>query len=110
MPTIQEQFKINENIIRIPLPGEKLAQNVNDLNVINQYGSELYKKNKDFIRENVPDTWFAAIEPTSGTFVASNQPIKLYEYTSTEFPGKLIYVIGLLRDHTINFIFDYGER
>ena len=106
--TTQEQFKVNDNIIRIPLSGGKLSQNVNDLNVINQYGSELYKTNKDFIRENVPDTWFGAIEPTTATFVASNHPLKLYEYTATEFPGKLIYVIGLLRSSTTNFIFDYA--
>ncbi len=84
-----------------------MAQNVTNLNVINRYGSDLFKKNKDFIRENVPDTWFAAIEPTSGTFIASSHPLKLYEYTAAQFPGKLMYVIGLLRENSVNFMFSY---
>jgi hypothetical protein len=105
--TLQPQFIVGEDIIRIPLSGEKLAKEVSDLNIINKFGNELYKKNINFIRENVPDTWFAAIEPISGTFVAANHPIKLYDYTSKNFPGKLIYVIGLLRNNVVNFVFDF---
>lgn len=107
MHKIQDQFRVNDNIIEIPLSGEKLAQNVNDLNVINRFGIELYKKNQPFIRENVPDTWYAAIEPESGRLIASNHPYMLYQYTSEKYPGKLVYVIGLLRDSQINFFFNY---
>jgi len=110
MQNAQDQFKINDNIIEIPLPGEKLGREVNDLNIINHYGNDLFKKNSPFIREHVPDTWFAAIEPISGKFIASNQPFKLYEYTSEKYPGKLMYVIGLLKENLISFLINYEQQ
>ncbi|MEK7552950.1 MAG: hypothetical protein AAB505_02475 [Patescibacteria group bacterium] len=102
------QFLVRDGIIEIPLSGEKLSQSTTNLDTINRYGAQLYKANKDFIKEKVADTWFAVIEPTNGKFVASDHPIKLYNYTSEKYPGKLVYVIGLLRDNPVNFVLNYA--
>lgn len=99
------QYLVEPDIIEIALSGEKLPQTTTSLDVINRYGNNLFKGNKDFIREKVPDTWFIAIEPQSATLIASPNNIKLYEYTSKKFSGKLMYIIGLLKNNPINFVF-----
>ena len=99
------QFLVETDIIEIPLAGEKLPQDSTSLDVINRYGNSLFNSNRDFIKEKVSDTWFIAIEPQSGTLIASPNNLRLYEYASKKFPGKLMYVIGLLKNNPINFIY-----
>lgn len=97
-----------EDILEIPLSGEKLPQTTTSLDVINRYGSNLFKSNTDFIREKVPDTWFVVIEPHSATLIASSSALKAYQHSSQKFPGQLMYVIGLLKNNPINFLHQYA--
>ena len=106
-PTDVEQYKVADGIVEILLSGDKLSQPTTSLDTINTYGAQLYKANKEFIKEKVPDTWFAAIEPISGKLIAADEAIKLYSYSREHFPGKLIYVLGLLRDKQTNFLSTY---
>lgn len=99
-----EQFKVVDGIIEIPLSGAKLPQETKNLEVINNYGSQLYEHNKGFIREKVPDNWFAVIEPTTGKLIASDSPVKLYQYTTQNYSGKLMFVIGLLREQAVSYV------
>lgn len=85
-------------IVEFVLPGEKLTSETTDLNTINKVGQELYTSNKQFLHEKVKDNWYGIIEPISGTFVASEDINKLYEYTTNKFPNRLFYVIGLLKN------------
>lgn len=89
----------SENIKEIVLSGDKLPKETVDLTEINEYGQNLYKKNRDFIREKIPDTWYAIIEPLSGTLIASADAQTLYNYSSERFPGKLFYFVGLLKEN-----------
>ena len=85
-------METKENIIEYDLPGEKLPQSTNDINQINAYGFNLYNKNRDFIKEKIKDNWYAVIDPTTGKFIASLDPINLY-------PNKLFYFIGIIKNY-----------
>lgn len=100
-------YMVQDNIIEIPLSGEKLPVATSSLDIINRYGNSLFSNNSKFIREKISDTWFIVIEPISGSLIASSSPIKAYQYASEKYPGRLMYVVGLLRDNPINFVFDY---
>lgn len=88
-----------EEIIEFILSGEKLDKNTNDLNLIGRVGAELYKKNRDFIKEKIKDNWFIIIEPVSGTIIASADQLKLYQYAESKFPDRLFYSVGLLKNN-----------
>ena len=89
-----------QEIQEILLPGEKLSEEKkNNLDLISRVGSELYQKNKDFIKEKIKDNWFVLIEPISGTLMAYSDQLKLYEYASKKFPDKVFFSLGLLKDN-----------
>lgn len=92
-----------QSVVEINLAGKKMDQPTSDLNLINQYGKTLYEQNKDYIKEKVRDNWFAVIDPTSGTFIASLDPVALYTYTREKYPNKLFYYVGLIKNY-FNFI------
>jgi hypothetical protein len=92
-------------IIEFPLPGNKLQSGSNGLELVAKYGDELYKNNRDFIKERVSDNWFVIIEPSSGTLIASPDQYKLYEYGKGKFPDRLFYSVGLLKE---NFLYRYA--
>ncbi len=96
-----------QDIIEYDLPGEKLPADTHDINQINHFGYSLYTKNKDFIREKVKDNWYAVIDPTTGKFVASLDPINLYEYTKEKYPNKLFYFVGILKNYFSSSIYEY---
>lgn len=91
------QFDVSARIKEIQLTGAKLEKDTSNLDVVNKIGSDLYKNNKDFIREYVPENWYAVIEPSSGKLIAGDNQLALYNYTSEKFPNKIFYVIGLLK-------------
>ncbi len=94
-----------QEIQEIVLPGEKLPEEKkNNLDLISQFGSGLYKNNKDFIKEKIKDNWFVIIEPISGTLMAYPEQLKLYEYASKKFPDKLFFSIGLLKDNFLQYV------
>lgn len=91
----------NTKIIEFPLPGRKLDKDTNDLNLINQIGQDLYTNNKSFIKGRVKENWYGVIEPISGLFMASEDPVDLYKYTEEKHKNKLFYVIGLLKNNFV---------
>jgi len=101
-----DTIKNNGEIQEIILSGEKLPQTTNDLDLIAKASEELYKKNRDFIKEKVKDNWFIVIEPVSGTLIASSNQLKLFQYAQEKFPDKLFHSIGLLKD---NFLLCYAR-
>jgi hypothetical protein len=92
-----KQFDIRDGIKEIQLTGEKLEKETSSLDVVNKIGYNLYKDNKDFVREYVPENWYAVIEPLSGRLIAGANQLDLYNYTSEQFPNKIFYIIGLLK-------------
>ena len=96
-----------QNIVEYDLPGEKLPQETNDISQINKYGFDLYSKNRDFIREKVKDNWYAVIDPTTGKFVASLDPLNLYEYTKENYPNKLFYYIGIIKNYFSSSFYEH---
>ncbi len=97
MERATNQFDVSESIKVIQLTGAKLEKETSNLDVVNRIGFDLYRNNKDFIREYVPENWYAVIEPTSGKLIAGDNQLELYEYTSKNYPNKIFYVIGLLK-------------
>ena len=97
MGTDTTQFDIKEGIKEIQLTWEKLEKDTSNLDVVNKVGSKLYQDNRDFVKEYVPENWYAVIEPLSGKLIASNNQIDLYNYTSVTYPNKIFYVVGLLK-------------
>mgnify|MGYP001584468375 CR=1 FL=1 len=95
------QFKVSDSIMEILLSGTKLEKETNRLDVVNKIGTDLYINNKNFIKEHIPENWYAVIEPCSGKLIASSNQLELYNYTSEKYPNKIFYVIGLLK---INFL------
>ena len=95
-----KQFDIREGIKEIQLTGQKLEKDTSSLDIVNKIGYKLYQDNKDFIREYVPENWYAVIEPVSGKLIAGANQLDLYNFTSEKYPNKIFYVIGLLK---INF-------
>jgi len=102
------QFQVTPGVIEIPLSGQKLSKETTNLDIINKIGTDLYRDNKDFIREKVNDNWYAVIEPISGDLIASENPLKLYERTQQKYPNRLFYVVGILKNSTINYL--YADR
>ncbi len=99
-----KQFDVQEGIKVIQLTGEKLEKDTSNLDVVNKVGSKLYKENRDFIKEYIPENWYAVIEPLSGKLIASNNQVDLYNYTSSTYPNKIFYFVGLLK---VNFVQQY---
>ncbi len=97
MGTDSKQFDIIDGIKEIQLIGEVLEKDTSNLDVVNKVGSKLYKDNRDFIKEYIPENWYAVIEPLSGKLIASNNQIDLYNYTSLTYPNRIFYIIGLLK-------------
>ena len=89
-------------ITEVPLSGPKIAPEVINLTEINKLGLEMYEKNKELIKSKVPQNWFAVIEPQSAILIASPSQLELFNYTSTKYPNKLFFVIGLLQNQFIN--------
>jgi hypothetical protein len=98
-----EQYEVEKNIKEIVLPGKKLPTETNDLDLLGSYGSKLYSTNRDFIREHVQDNWFIAIEPVSGTLVASSDELKLFEYAKKKFPNRIFFSVGLLKNNLLQY-------
>ncbi len=85
-------------IIEYTLPGDKLSDNTNNVDRINEFGARLYEKNKSFIKEHVKETLYAIIDPTTGKFLAADNPLELFDYTQKNFPDKLFFFVGLLKN------------
>lgn len=96
--------EINKStIIEIQLSGERLEAPTNNFEALVKSGSELYRKNKDFIKEKIPDNWFVSIEPVSGKLFAWNDELELYQHIKSQFPDRLFYSVGLLKDNRMNY-------
>jgi len=94
----------NGEVIEFILSGEKLlSENANNLDLVAKAGDNLYRKNRDFIREKVKDNWFVIIEPISGTFLACSSQLKLFEYAQEKFPERLFHSIGLLKNNSLQY-------
>jgi hypothetical protein len=93
----------DRSIISFILSGEKLPQETNNLDLISKVGSELYQKNREYIKEKVKDNWFVVIEPVSGTLIASPDQLELYQYAKTIFPERLFFSVGLVRDNLLYY-------
>lgn len=104
MGTDATQFDVREGIKEIPLTGEKLERDTSNLDVVNKIGSQLYQDNKDFIREYIPENWYAVIEPSSGKLIAGSSQVDLYTYTSATYPNKIFFVIGLLKVNSQQYV------
>ena len=104
MGTETNQFDIIEGIKEIQLSGEKLEKDTSNLDIVNKIGADLYKNNKDFIKEYIPENWYAVIEPFSGKLIAGDNQLKLYDYTSKTYPNKIFYVIGLLKVNSLQHV------
>ena len=100
---MEENTQTNPNITTITLSGEKLPKETNNLDLVSKIGSELYQKNKDFIKEKVKDNWFVVIEPVSGTLMASSNQLEVYEYAKNEFPDRLFFSVGLLKNNLLQY-------
>lgn len=98
------QFDIREGIKEIQLTGEKLQRETSSLDVVNKVGLDLYQRNRDFIKEYIPENWYAVIEPLSGKLIASNNQIDLYNYTSEKYPNKIFYIVGLLKINFVHYV------
>ena len=90
---------MSRDIKEIQLEGETLPANTNDLEKINQVGLQLYKNNRPRIEAEIPENWFAVIDPTSGKMIASLNPISLYHYTRENHSDRIFFMVGLLRNH-----------
>ena len=90
---------MNRDIKELQLEGETLPANTNDLEQINQVGLQLYKNNRQRIEAEIPDNWFAVIDPTAGKIIASLNPILLYHYTRENYSDRIFFMVGLLRNH-----------
>lgn len=101
---MDEKIENNQNIITLVLPGEKLPKETNDLDLLSKFGSELYKNNRNFIREKIKDNWFVIIEPVSGTLMASPNQLELYEHARKEFSERLFFSIGLQKDNLLQYV------
>lgn len=88
-----------DKIAEIPLSGEKLPRETSNLDAIAETGSALYKSNRDFIRERIPDNWFVVIEPLSGNLFAWRDQLELYSHVQENLPGRLFYSVGLLKEN-----------
>lgn len=97
------QFDVAEDIVEIPLPGKKLQAETNDLDLLSSFGARLYSANRDFIKENVKDNWFVAIEPVSGFLIASSDEVKLFEYSKNKYPNRILYSVGLLKNNYLQY-------
>ncbi len=93
-----------DEIIEIQLSGEKLVTPTNNLEQINKIGSNLYEQNRQFIKEKVPDNWFAAIEPVSGKLFAWSDELELYLYLQKLYPdSRLFYSVGLIKERMASY-------
>lgn len=97
----QNQFTVAEGIVEIPLSGEKLDQETNNLDLVAKVGEKLYRANRDFIKEEVKDNWFVVIEPMSGILFASPEQVQVFEYAKKKFPSRLFYSVGLLKENRV---------
>lgn len=88
-----------ELIKEIILPGNCLPSETKNLEVINKFGRELFIKNSDYIKSQIPDNWYIVIEPTSCRLIASLHPNELYNYTIENFPNKLFFIVGFNRNY-----------
>ena len=93
----------NKDIISFILSGDKLSKSTNDLEQIARVGGQLYEKNKVFIKEKVKDNWFLIIEPLSGTLIASDDQLKLYNHARKKFPDTLFFSVGLLKENILYY-------
>ncbi len=98
------QFNVADDIKEIQLTGEKLEKETSKLDLVNKIGYEFYINNRDFIKEHIPENWYAVIEPISGKLIASDDQMKLYKYTSKTYPNKIFYFIGLLKINIIQYV------
>lgn len=97
------EIEENRNTITFVLSGEKLPQETNNLDLISKVGSELYKKNREYIKEKVKDNWFVVIEPVSGTLIASPDQLELYQHANKTFPDRLFFSVGLIKDNLLYY-------
>ena len=95
--------KKQTTVIEFVLSGQKLTEDPNNVDKVNAVGSQLYEKNKDFIKDKVKDNWYGIIDPTTGVFISSSDPMQLYEYSQKNHPNKLFYFVGLLRNYYISY-------
>ena len=87
-----------DNIKEIALESKKLSIDTHDMNFIGGIVQKLYKKNEKIIKEKIEPNWFAVIEPSSGTLIASLNQNYLYKYTQENYLGKLLYSVGLIKN------------
>lgn len=93
-----------ESIKEIVLSGDCLPSETKNLDIINKFGQELFIKNKEFIKSQVPDNWYIVIEPTSCRLIASLHPNELYNYTINKFPNKLFFIVGFNRNYFSHYV------
>ena len=96
IPTIKERN----------LAGEKLKERTKDIEKIQLYGKRFLEQNKEFIKENIQDNWFAVIDPTEGKVIASPSQLKLYDYTTKNYPDKIFFFIGIIKNSFVYLYLD----
>lgn len=99
-----ENLQENREIITFILSGEKLPKETNNLELVSKVASELYRKNREYIREKIKDNWFIVIEPVSGTLFASPNQLELYQYAKEKLPDRLFFSVGLAKDNFAYYV------
>ncbi len=99
----------NDQIQEIQLAGKKLDSNTQDISIIEEYGKNLFLENEKFIKEKVPDNWFAIIDPFNALLIASPDTVTLYQYSQKRTSNMLFYFVGLIKNSFKN-MYIYARR